>query len=503
MLNNSQFRIQELDRRTLSWWRTRRDRIDMNPPYQRKGRRWSKSDKQYLIDSIINGFDVPKLYFSDFTWGPSELNDKSSAYAVIDGKQRLEAIFEFFDGKLALSQDFVYIQDSTVLVAGLTLDQLRHKHPNIAEDFENFNPIVMGVVTSEKRYIEELFVRLNRSRSLTGAEVRNAMPGPMPELFRQVANHEFFVSHAKFPDGSGQMLNLAAKIFLFETHGGLDNTKKTNLDRLTSAAARTDTELYHNAAKEVFRVLDEMAEIFVFSDKLLNTEGSIPVYYWLVRNSFSEDRWLIRDFLNDFSDWLLTANSLGLNVTPELANDLAAYETALRSVNDKSSHEKRYEILIKWFRHWIAGFRPTVSGDEYPILQNTVQKDMTFQKFIEKLPFNHQIIRADELFDTADDFHEIAAPEEISWGNKVAVNGIPLSFLDRDLLETFSKYGPVISAKVLTQRDTGRSTGLGFVEMRSNEDARKAIHGVNGQSPSLGMKASPAQAANIRRPAND
>lgn len=326
----------------------------MNPPYQRKGRRWAKSDKQYLIDSIINGFDVPKLYFSDFTWGPSALNSSSSAYAVIDGKQRLEAIFEFFDGKLTLSADFTYIPDPTIQIAGLTLDELRHKHPNIAEDFENFNPIVMGVVTSEKRYIEELFVRLNRSRSLTGAEVRNAMPGPLPELFRQVATHEFFVSHAKFPDGAGQILNLAAKIFLFETHGGFDNTKKGNLDRLTTQASKQDEVIFQNATKRVLQVLDDMAEIFIFGDYLLSTEGPIPVYYWLVRNLENDMRWTVRDFLVEFS-YRLMESKLGLDLSQDLSIDLLSYEAALRSVNDKSSHETRYGILVKWFHFWSAG----------------------------------------------------------------------------------------------------------------------------------------------------
>ena len=353
MSSNSQFRIQELDRRTLSWWRTRRDRIDMNPPYQRKGRRWAKSDKQYLIDSIINGFDVPKLYFSDFTWGPSALNSNSSAYAVIDGKQRLEAIFEFFDGKLALSNDLIYIPDPTIKISGLTLDELRHRHPNIAEDFENFNPIIMGVVTSEKRFIEELFVRLNKNRPLSGAEVRNAMPGPLPELFRQVANHEFFVFHSKFPDGAGQILNLAAKIFLFETSDGLDNTKKANLDRLTTNAPKQNEIIFQTASKRVIQVLDDMAEIFVFGDQLLSTEGPIPVYYWLVRNLESDMRWGVRDFLIEFSSKLMESK-LGMDLSQDLLTDLQAYDAALRSVNDKSSHESRYAILLKWFRIWSA-----------------------------------------------------------------------------------------------------------------------------------------------------
>jgi hypothetical protein len=186
------------------------------------------------------------------------------------------------------------------------------------------------------------------------------MPGPLPELFRQFANHEFFVSHAKFPDGSGQLLNLAAKIFLFETLGGFESTKKSNLDKLTAAASKADEDLYRNAAKRIFQVLDEMAEIFTFADHLLGSEGPIPVYYWLVRNSELDNRWLIRDFLADFTNWLISSK-LGMVTDSELVSDIANYESALRSVNDKSSHENRYAILAKWFEKWNAGWRPSMA----------------------------------------------------------------------------------------------------------------------------------------------
>jgi hypothetical protein len=352
MITNSKFRIQELDRRTLSWWRNRRERIDMDPPYQRKGRRWSRSDKQYLIDSIINGFDVPKFYVSDFTWGPSELNVNASAYAVIDGKQRFEAIFDFFDGKLTTSKEFKYIADEAVDAGGLDINQLRSRYPYIAEDFENFNPIVMGVVTSEKRFIEELFVRLNRSRPLTGAEVRNAMPGPIPELLRSISAHEFFTSNSKFRTGSGQDLNLAAKILMFEHNGCIDATMKENLDRFTENTPN-DAKSINKSYIEVMKNLDLMSEIFIFEDELLISEGPIPSYYWLIREAETEELWGIRDFINIFSKLLkFPYPSSRVELDENLVNDLIKYKDELRSVNHKTSHQNRFEILKKWLSIW-------------------------------------------------------------------------------------------------------------------------------------------------------
>ena len=67
-------------------------------------------------------------------------------------------------------------------------------------------------------------------------------------------------------------------------------------------------------------------------------------------------------------------------------------------------------------------------------------------------------------------------------GNKLYVGNLPYSFRDEDLQQTFSQYGSVSSAKVMMERDTGRSTGFGFVEMGSDAEAQSAIQGVHGQS---------------------
>lgn len=67
-------------------------------------------------------------------------------------------------------------------------------------------------------------------------------------------------------------------------------------------------------------------------------------------------------------------------------------------------------------------------------------------------------------------------------GNKLYVGNLPYSFRDSDLEQTFSQYGAVSSAKVMMERDTGRSKGFGFVEMGSDAEAQAAIAGVHGQN---------------------
>jgi RNA recognition motif-containing protein len=66
-------------------------------------------------------------------------------------------------------------------------------------------------------------------------------------------------------------------------------------------------------------------------------------------------------------------------------------------------------------------------------------------------------------------------------GNKLYVGNLPYSVRDGDLEQSFSQFGAVTSAKVMMERDTGRSKGFGFVEMGSDAEAQAAIEGMNGQ----------------------
>jgi RNA recognition motif-containing protein len=67
-------------------------------------------------------------------------------------------------------------------------------------------------------------------------------------------------------------------------------------------------------------------------------------------------------------------------------------------------------------------------------------------------------------------------------GNKLYVGNLAYSVRDESLHQSFSQFGTVTSAKVMMDRDTGRSKGFGFVEMGSDAEAQAAINGMNGQA---------------------
>ncbi|MFO1340821.1 MAG: RNA-binding protein [Burkholderiaceae bacterium] len=66
-------------------------------------------------------------------------------------------------------------------------------------------------------------------------------------------------------------------------------------------------------------------------------------------------------------------------------------------------------------------------------------------------------------------------------GNKLYVGNLAYSVRDDSLQQAFAEFGTVTSAKVMMDRDTGRSKGFGFVEMGSDAEAQAAINGMNGQ----------------------
>lgn len=66
-------------------------------------------------------------------------------------------------------------------------------------------------------------------------------------------------------------------------------------------------------------------------------------------------------------------------------------------------------------------------------------------------------------------------------GNKLYVGNLPYGVRDNDLEQAFAQFGTVVNAKVMMERDTGRSKGFGFVEMGSDAEANASIQGMNGQ----------------------
>lgn len=347
------FKVKAHEARSIGWWYSKRDDIDTNPPYQRRGGLWGSPQKAYLIDSILNEYDIPKIYLADFTIVDSPLNAAKKPYAVIDGRQRLEAIFGFRDDAFPLNDDFVLFSDPSMRLGGMTYSAITDKYPKVADLFREFNIHVMSVITDDEARINDLFVRLNSSKPLTGAEVRNAMTGLVPRVVRSLAAHRLFKCCTRFSTRRGGDKNAAAKILLLEYRGKFVDTKRVHLDRFVKEGVQMGNPDLERASARVNRVLDRMAEIFSGRDQLLSSEGAVPLYYWFVRTYGNEPT--VRQFLQAF-DEARDANRKLAQDTPERADQLLlSFEILSRSVNDQASYTRRFEILCQRFAEFQRG----------------------------------------------------------------------------------------------------------------------------------------------------
>lgn len=346
------FRIKELPYRSVEWLCKNRDQIDENPVYQRRGKVWSEKDKAFLIDSILNDYDIPKMYLADFTSVKNPWNKTKKRYAVIDGKQRLEAVTEFFDSKLALNKTFQYVADPSLQLGGLTYKDLTLRYPELARKFCNYQLVIMGVITEEMGNINELFIRLNRSKPLVGAEIRNAMLGIVPPLIRKLASHKFFKTRIAFGTGRLQDRNAAAKVLLLEFRGQFVDTKKAQLDGFVQDFIEEGAQpkSFKATAQSCRRVLNDMTQVFIERDPLLRSQGPLTIYYWFVKKHSSHKK-AIRGFLDEF-EAKRRDNRKRASTQPPTGNidgELLTFDFLSRSPNDQASCMRRYAILESRF----------------------------------------------------------------------------------------------------------------------------------------------------------
>ncbi len=344
------FEIMSLSAKSARWWFKNRGDIDMDPEYQRAGGIWNDEDQKFLIDSILNDYDIPKFYVADFTTGVSLLNTERKKFAVIDGKQRFGSIFRFLSDDLSLAKDFSYVRDPGIKLCGLRFSDIEARYPSIASKIEEFPLSVMHVVTDERERINELFVRLNKGLKLSGAEVRNAMIGPIPKAIRRLAEDDFFKRYVTYPDRRGQSLNMVAKFLLLEMYEGAIDLKKSQLDWMVEDnfdATYRDIEPYVERVEENILV---MKGVFHERDELLRTQGNIPIYFLWIPTVKKANRVYIRPFLHALEEELKRARNM--EASKRMA-DLASYILAARNANDSGSVQTRLKLINGLFLSYL------------------------------------------------------------------------------------------------------------------------------------------------------
>lgn len=279
----------KLQESSISYLARLQNVIDFEPAFQRQGDIWTLPKKQLLIDSIINDYDVPKLYLHELASPKVRDDGQVFRYALIDGKQRLEAIFGYLDGDFGLSDDFEYFRDENLKLGELKFSDLRIAHPALAAKLLERQLDVVIVRTDDDDLVEDMFSRLNEAVPLNSAEKRNAWSGPAREAVKRLIDHDLFTKCLPFADKRFRHQDLATKFLSIEEQYTVDSrlidTKRARLDSLfvrskNGEASTGDIAVYE---RSVNQVLDLLSRSFSEKDKLLTSVGTVVVYYLLFR----------------------------------------------------------------------------------------------------------------------------------------------------------------------------------------------------------------------------
>lgn len=329
------------------------DTINLNPDYQRNGEIWSLEKRQLLIDSILNDYDIPKLYFH--TLSLAEKKKTGFEYAVIDGRQRIETILNFINGKFPLSEDFTYLSDPSIKAQGYYYKDIAKNYPKLKMIFESFELPIICVETDDLELIDDMFLRLNEAVPLNAAEKRNAIGGPLVLALKRISKHEFFKNKIRISNKRYQHLEIAVRLLFIEHYlihdGKYYDTKKAFLDALVRKYKSNKELKVKTIETKVSGILDFLNEIFADGDTLLRTQSIIPIYYLTVRKAIDANelnkvtRVRLLSFRKDISE-----NKVIAEDDISKANfDLIEFDRmSLQGTNDASSIRERSRILKEY-----------------------------------------------------------------------------------------------------------------------------------------------------------
>jgi hypothetical protein len=239
-----------------------RERINTNPDFQRPAV-WGVAQKQLLVDTIIREYDVPKLYWQ-------KVGTKPDRYDVVDGQQRLRAIWEYFDGDFGLPKDAEPIDGEAV--AGCRYEQLPDE---LRMRFDVYPLDIVIIEEADDDEIREMFLRLQNGTSLKAQEKRNAYPGNMRAFVHQLASHPFF-ARVGFSNNRFTHDLVAAQLVCLELSGEPTNVKNADLNRMYKQQAIFDAKC--RDARNVQRILGLLAEVFPEKTPELERFNVISLY---------------------------------------------------------------------------------------------------------------------------------------------------------------------------------------------------------------------------------
>jgi hypothetical protein len=248
------------------------EKINLNPSWQR-GPAWKEARQVLLIDSILRGLDIPKIYLRKLPIS------RAYSYEAVDGQQRLRAIWQFRDDKIALSHPDSLKPIDGKEIHGRKFSQLES---SLQKRFESFAVNVAEIEHATNDEITNLFSRLQMGISLNPAELRNAMAGPLRHYIDVIgAGHRFFCE-SRISSARYKRQDYAAHLFAMAIYQGERDIKAPSLKSMVSEYASAKPGEVLGIAKMVESALNVLSDVNASIGHYLTQKWLVVDLGWLI-----------------------------------------------------------------------------------------------------------------------------------------------------------------------------------------------------------------------------
>ena len=330
------------ERRAIDKLYKRRDRYEI-PDWQR-AKVWNQKKKQKLIDSILQGWKLPKFYFLKTSSSPDE-------FEVLDGQQRLSAIWEFFDGDLVLSRE------SAERFGASTYDELQDE---ISDSFDDYEIEYDEITDAPEEDQKEFFQRLQEGLPLTSSEKLNAVHSKLRDYCSKLAKHAFFSETTIITDKRYAYFDVCAKAVTLQIEG-IDAGLRFE-DVKTVFEQNSEFSGNSAVARRLNTALTLLHMAFPKSNKAFRNrtiiQSVISLTCHLLESGLKEEN---ANRLKEFIDYFLTELSkqveLGQKATDQ---DYLAFQRTVNA-NVRTGPRTRQEILLRKLFKYQPDFFSVVS----------------------------------------------------------------------------------------------------------------------------------------------
>lgn len=304
-------------------------RASITPAIYQRGEVWSEDKKKLLIDSILRGIDIPKLYF---------FNVGDGTYEIVDGNQRMGTITGFFD------EEFTDIE-------GKTFQELTEEQKAIVE---NHPFTIIEIAEASELDLSDLFLRLQLGVPTNSGEKLNAIKSNMREFVKKLAKTEFMtnvsIPKRRFAKEQvcAQICRNSLNLFLEK---GFHDAKFEDLKDMYKS--NFDFSEESEEAKRILNTFDTLNEIFgVAAVEIRNRAGIVSIYFLAEEQILTDDLYheLIKNFYLLFLKELKEDVAKGLDA--EKRSLITYYNKVVQGADSGSAIKFRHNALKEFFEHY-------------------------------------------------------------------------------------------------------------------------------------------------------